>query len=591
MAKGDYLSSNSWISFPFKQDQDIPEEIRRLFVDAEVSATTHNVSLTAVVYSISTGILQFVVGGNSYSTSVSANGVYQVVRGYGSSFVIDMSYLNTLDNYSFSGNIELESSCIDVDSTCIESIELFYGDGSPLNKVVKGDVILEVGYNTELEDGEDDENTITLSASPGSGLGIYPCPEDCKSEDIDTDGHSLVTDNGNAVITGDGCYEVTAKNGIIQIHGKCVACCQCQDFVDIVLELKKIAGKLADTNKEITGKKTNLYFDYIDRFALDFNNPALDIQIDITPSAAIAALSMREDPPTGFDDMEPFRVTCMITNMCGLPCFLCTPDKWDIQTVFHVFPTYVRLHSNPHGPDTMSPDEQLNFGIDAGISGPGGILLNGYCVDTTIDIYDTRKNAMGYLTSSSCRGPARRVKRKDGTEETRYDYIDPRLPYYTNEQLQVEETIDKLKDLALRDLNTGVNPSYTITDSIGITDALIPNLPDKGWPGFLMPAGYTLTITNTYLISVPEQIKHKKYKLFSHFYGDIYCPLVAYSFAYNSARPTRGDWEEVDDGYKVTWTWKETDLFSSKINPSRIRRPVYAFKVYDIDSGEYDIRL
>lgn len=124
---------------------------------------------------------------------------------------------------------------------------------------VSGDVVLRTGYNMDidLQDFTDD-NTISLSASAGAGVGRVPCDVAYPDVSVDDGMSGLSPDkDGSIRIEADGCYSVVpmADNGV-RLYGQCTQCCSCEgDYLpaalavnNLIVRMNAIRGRLSEIN-------------------------------------------------------------------------------------------------------------------------------------------------------------------------------------------------------------------------------------------------------------------------------------------------------------------------------------------------------
>lgn len=586
MTSGEYLSSNTGISYPFKQGQDLPDQLIRLFVDASIMAQGHAVTLTQARYLVGSGAFTFKVGNTSYSVSVSRGNTYQVVENAGSSFVIDMEYLDSIGDFDFVGSAAFEESCVVVPAKRVESIEIYNGENDPRNAVVSGDVSFSAGYNAVMSI---DDDLLTIGASPGAGLGSVPCDDTECEDDPDTNGEPLPTDNGNAVITADDCYEITASGSTIQIHGKCVACCQCQDYIDVVGVLKNVAERVQKSKKDITEDKTNTYFDYIHKQALKTGYPDLDIQLDIAPDADIASIAGK-GKLSNANDFYSFRVTCTITNVSGVPCLIMTPsDTWNSSDISSAFPHWIDSRDKTLADGSTAPlkDCMARGLLPLVCYGEGYNVTTSYTISTKTGRDD---NVRGWLAYVRSRGPVIRQLKDD---KSGIAYEQPDTSVYSGSSFinNLKENANAAKttcsEWAIDDLNNGLNPSGMLNYAESMTAVLLRqtqlrnNFDASGvGVGFLAPAGYSFTISWAY--AIPGSIVDELKSIVVTYACYAYAPLIAYNFAYNFAESETKS-RKAKDGTVYSNTWKEGRY---TVDNTRLYRPYFRWAAYDISNGK-----
>lgn len=581
MTVGEYLTSNTGISYPFKQDQDIPDNVTRIFADASVSATTGS-SVSDISYDLGTDIFRFKIGGKEFRTMVSGKHGFGVVGTNSDRVVLDFDFLGGLGSFEFERPIILEDSCVDRGISNITSIEIYNGENDPRNAIVSGDVLIENGYNIDMALNSEDR-TIQINSDAGAGLGSVPCDDSECEDDPDTAGTRLPEENGNAVIAGDGCYEITAKDDTVKIHGKCVACCQCQMYVDVVNELKAIAHEVVES-KDRTNENTNLYFNTIEKASADSGRAEVDIQLDVSPDATILhkASVKSYDDDVEFNDFQAFRVTCTVTNLSGLPCVITTPDLWSGSEYSKAFsgkvPSTVRSRS---GIILSDPKDYMECGIAPFLSGSTALSLGRAYIPSRTYYYDHKlsnvDNENGWTISLRSRGPAMRIF-GDGSDVKYYE-VKPlsQSPYEGKLSANFESAKSALSDAALRDLNKGVNPSSVLDYAYSLTHTYAEGL------GFEMPAGYSYTTTGVY--ALPGDALENVRWVGATFSCAIFCPVLAYSLAYNHARPSTSVTKKGND-YVVNTTWEHGPYEDAAISMTRLARKYHRSIGYNIVDGK-----
>lgn len=576
MPVGEYLTSNTSIAYPFRDGQNAPEWLLRLFVDASIASNSHVSRLTFAEYSSSTGLFSFEVDGKTFQTSV----VLETGKPFGkvedgmSSFILDMQYLDTLPASSYNGSIEFEPACVFVDSDGISSFLVYDGTdgtGDPV-ATLSGDVSLLCGYNISLSQG-DDESSLSITAKPGAGLGVVPCQEKCE-EDPDTNGQPLVTDDGHAVITGDGCYEVTAEGDTIQLHGKCVACCQCQSYVDVVEDLKEIASDVKNEKDRITVDQTEKYFGLLKSFAMDGGKLEMDVQVDISPDTATAeAASRGEKSLITEHDVSYFRVTCTVTNLSGVPCSVTVPDTWQAGDYGTNGIHYISGYDE-NGALVTDPSQLLCNGIQVTVAssfstkGDSAVPSSG---NFTINPTNPRNSAGGWLVYSRVRGP--RIRKVNNRDQRTYQDIVLQTSS-TWKTSNSEETVwDMVTTRVLNDLNNGENPSQLLAYAEELTHEYANG-------GFIMPAGYSFTITNVYALH--SSTFSTKNGISALFRGYAFAPMLLYSSAYNRARPET-HLKTTSDGVEYCTTW---NLEGEKLVPGNAKKTFWGGCTYRYDNNK-----
>lgn len=580
MRQDEYLTSNTEIAFPFRDGQEIPDNVRRLFVDARISGSYTEASLAYVKYDAGLSKLTFRLHGDdtiyecgtAYGDTRTAYGKVEDAE-TGNAFVVDLWHLQGVGSFEHDFEnggqcVLFEPSCVDEDAGSVESLTVYEEeDGVLTARTVDGNVLLKSGYNVELSA---DVDSIAIEAGPGLGLGTVPCDE-C-AQDADTDGHPLPTDDGHAVIAGDECYEVVVRGLVhgqdeedeesdepvdsgedlgyssefntIQIVGKCVACCQCQQFVDVVNVLKEVAQRVVDAKNEITGARTSDYNGLVEDLDKKIGSPEVDIQIDISPDSAVleyaTAKQDGQDVPSLANTQNTvyFRVTCVVTNLSGVPCAIGVSDG-----------------GKGNGLSVSLGSNKIN---NAGSS-------NG--------------DVGGWLVYSKIRGT--QFRKEDGqTGDTNVDYTDigsMKTASWTDGDAAL--AWDALSKKALSDLHAGLNKSAMTEQT---KDMQLSNQYTKG-AGFMMAPGYSFSITNLYAVFASNLPASKTVQ--AQFSCNLFAPMLLYAKAYNTAKPTTEILESTDGGHytKTTWTLPEAGIDASGTS----LRTMSASMSYDFGNNSY----
>lgn len=285
-----YLTSNSNSPWPFDEDDpSFSSRVAKLFADASITVypwESDDVFVKNVVISGS-GTFRFTVSKTSYSGQVTEAVHYGTVdrekpyfvtsSGNGftvwSSFVLD-SFQVLQGGPSIFGSFKLSKSCIYARAPRVRSFTLINGDVA--SDKISGDVKFIAGNNMYV--GNDlsqamsmypsllgaDKGGIVLSAIPGAGAGRVPCAfdvdcgEDEGKDNLDSndmDGTLVPDAQGDVVIEGDGCYQISPDPFLnrISITGRCTACCQCDDYVDIGNRLGKESRTLSSVYGRLMG--------------------------------------------------------------------------------------------------------------------------------------------------------------------------------------------------------------------------------------------------------------------------------------------------------------------------------------------------
>ena len=568
----EYRTSNTCIAYPFKQGQQIPADVVELFVDACIHAPSYNVALTNARYSITTGEFYFVVDGKEYSLNAYAYGdaAFAEVEDDNSVFVVDLFRLNASAGFEFEGSAIFEESCVFVESDSVESVEIYNGTdgtGTP-DAILTGDVLLLCGNNIDSVKSTD-SNGIKLVAEPGLGLGKVPCDDTCSEEDENTNGSPLHTDeSGNAVLTGDGCYEITQNDSIIQIHGKCAACCQCADFIDIVGKLKDIALRVKRV-KDVENEHSKTYFDVVHSFGNLKCKPEFDLQISIQPDARISSEVYSKSRTLNLSGNSYFKVSCNVTNLCGVPALITVPDLWASGEYGKTGMLYISGRIKANGPMTSNPADLLSNGIQVVVSSvPSAPLSFGYTISPT-SAASRVNNPLGFVVYSETRG-----------RSTKDNSINPSIgltsPAGWKDRVDTKSDWDYWSSLAIKDLNAGKNPTETMaTGRVGFS---------SGGSGFEMPAGYSFNITNMY--GIPSTKMKKDTVICAIFRAYVYAGSLGYAKAYNWALPTTSSYKNGSDTViKNTWSLNDS-VFAKGYEGADLRVPIWCGIAYYVGTGE-----
>lgn len=587
MAGLDYLTSNTRISYPFRQGQDVPDDVKRLFVDAVIQADSYDVTLTSVSFNVSDCVLRFTVGGKEFKAVSTDFSGFGVVGDAHTKFVIDFGLLYSVASIDFKGYVLFEPMCVDTGCDRVTSIELYNGPDDPRNAIITGDIVLDIGYNIENEVMES-QNALRINAGAGNGLGAVPCTTDCE-KDPDTLGEPLPHENGNAVISADGCYDIVAKGNKLQIRGKCVACCQCQMYIDILDDLKIIASRIKDI-KTKTDDTTGVYFSAVEKMSLASGKAELDIQMNVSADATIMGRSnMRASSYEEYSDFQAFKVTCTVTNVSGVPCLLATPDGWD--SFGKMFPGRATSFKLYDGSTLTEPKHFCQNGLVALSSTVANgnkfpVHLGAFTIPTP-DYYNDQASTqpstteLGWINSSRVLTTTRR------TTSDKIDFTSPITitsgDYASRLESSIEQAKSTLSAFAIQDLNKGVNPSYVLD----YADYLTGVAGAEGL-GYFMRAGESITITNVYVIP-GDQISSNVVWLGAHFICAVYCPVLAYTIAYNLARPVT-NYKTSSKGLEVETTWDHGEYEDAAITKTRLSRFYYVTAGYNIPTGKISIQ-
>lgn len=259
---GEYLTSNTAIAYPFAEDapalgQDaFPVSV---FVDALITVPYELAGLPAYLRAYS-------VDGSAVFSIGSADEVWVTVAaapqagpwttaeasdpitGVTAAVVFDSQALAAFIAGSpapaeLGTTLPFEASVVSVDSAKVLSLGLYNEGPAGSYTPVTGDVTLKGGYNVSLalSDG-----AVEIAAAAGAGIGQAPCQEPYEAEPGAPLG--VTPAKGNIQIVGDDCFEIIPlpSQGSFLVQGRCVACCTCDDYVDMHAFVADIAHRLND---------------------------------------------------------------------------------------------------------------------------------------------------------------------------------------------------------------------------------------------------------------------------------------------------------------------------------------------------------
>ena len=272
-----YLNENSLINYPLAQDQDVPEIVRRLIVDAGITfcmpfyctPVLKSVEITLSDVVITLGSLEsldpfatitaadlrfYSVGGHWNTARVlgdcgeepSGTGENQYYLSPTICVVVDENVIDETraDGYSWNGSLLFDPHVISYEPLRFEKLilENYQKDPIEIYPTSYRQIWFKGGHNVAI--GPTDDG-IVISANPGSGEGKVPC--ECEEDT----GNGL---SGNVQVVGDGCLSIEpspADSHTLIIHDSCVACCQCSQYVDKVDTLRGLANELSGVGASI----------------------------------------------------------------------------------------------------------------------------------------------------------------------------------------------------------------------------------------------------------------------------------------------------------------------------------------------------
>ena len=291
MVKEGYLTSNANSAWPFDEnDPSFDLDVACLFADASVTVYPWE-DEKVVVKNVKTekgGKFSFKVSkteskGGSVETecsgTVDPNKPYILVQPDAwCSFVLDSFQVLQRSRLNKIGPFPLSRSCLYARAKRVESFTLINGEIA--SQKITGDVKFVAGTNMYV--GNDlsqasyayssavasDKNGIVLSAVAGAGAGRVPCDPSNDVECTGITGNVIPDAQGDVVIEGDGCYQISPcpERNSVRIVGRCTACCQCKDYVDI-------GNRLAGQSQTLSGVYARLMSDTTtyNQYATKFN--------------------------------------------------------------------------------------------------------------------------------------------------------------------------------------------------------------------------------------------------------------------------------------------------------------------------------
>jgi hypothetical protein len=291
----EYLNSNTAIAFPFCENatglkrsvDDLFAMPLDVFVDAAFEvphdfAATKRLYLMGCYYVDADTLLASIGDGTSAVVDVTivAAGVFTaataVDNGVTARLVVDSvalrTYLAAMESpIAYGTSLPFEPGTQAVINPQVLSFAL-YNNGPlqpPEEGTLSGDVRILSGYNVgvNIDVIEDDTVPIDINALPGLGLGTLPCTEaDPPFTNVPP---GMVPNKGNIrfVPGEEGCYVVVVNptSNLIQIQGRCQACCTCEDMTDMLGVLNVIGTRILAVQTLLNSGRAT-YEDGVTRF-------------------------------------------------------------------------------------------------------------------------------------------------------------------------------------------------------------------------------------------------------------------------------------------------------------------------------------
>lgn len=551
MIADEFTTSNCGIAYPFRDGEDIPDGMKVMFVDAALAFDDFDTVMESFTRDSENGKTSFTIGGESFEvmdSDINPDSDFHVLKKGMSDIVLNSKAVLASPSFSYAEPVHFEASCFFPEYTGVTSIEIFNGGdgtGDP-DAILTGDCEFLAGYNSSLSDEDDtaDEgeagSSITISFGVGDGLGTVPCTDECPENPLAA-GSPLTTKDGHTLIVGDGCYEISQKLDTITIHGKCVACCQCQDYFDKVLELKNLADDINSIKERVVDTHEKSYYSLIDLFELDRGDPMLDIQMDIVPDADMALLASKDNMVSYMAEPGYFRIICKVTNTTGVPCFVAAPDN---QTDEYAASTLNGIKIDVYDYDQTSVSSTLSPKSDAlstNVSGQARYnSKTGESVKPTINL----KASKGY-----------------------------------SERIDIAKVSAELMNKALKDLvdGTPVSKAKMLKETAKLSQDV----------GYLLSPGQSFTINTLYKVDNQTISTSGGVKVTVNLL--MYAPMAIYASAYNRARPVTNVFQEEDDSYSISTEFslsKEYGIGYTEEDVKRACKTVTATLFYDLKTGE-----
>lgn len=324
----EYRTSNSLIAYPLSENHNIPKWITDSIVDAVFHQAGDSVP---VLKSFSfdeeeVSIVVTIDGEDTTFETDDVSGKYKEIRKDLSTILLCTEKLRGHgSNELTDANYPFDVSSIDEVSKNVTSIRVYNKPiydpaGTKRNPdfTVVGNVSVFGGYNMNLVQSG---NGIKFSAIPGGGKGKVPCEEECE----ETDAPRNFTAE-HLLITADKCIDVIPdyENESIRLVGKCVACCQCDEYAEKVEKLQEVKIKILSEKNRLVYTQGSLQAQY-SKGVRTFNQGLSAQQEDPSEWVAIS-VSGTKASPDGYDLPEDkikgsynrIRLHVSITNTSNL---------------------------------------------------------------------------------------------------------------------------------------------------------------------------------------------------------------------------------------------------------------------------------
>lgn len=302
----EYLSSNSNTRWPFSETERLSPSClvgTTFFADGTaILSQADGVSARVVVSSLQLSRdsldeiprLQFVVkklseagvelGSGSVDLAFQGSDAeYEAISGGWYSFVIDrrhvLDVMKSDPEYKADGDLPLDPACVQFSQKNVSSLSLYNKSASgawvPVKLGISGDVSITSGTNMSIgtetssikgrafstavsaagSDNYSPSSLLVLNAVPGHGKGRIPCKEE--DECSGTTGNVIPDQDGDILISSDGCYAVSGFYNKLYLTGLCRPCCDCLDYENVAVELEFLSRELDEDLDTVDHVVTN----------------------------------------------------------------------------------------------------------------------------------------------------------------------------------------------------------------------------------------------------------------------------------------------------------------------------------------------
>jgi len=209
--------------------------------------------------------------------------------------VINKAYLDALANNDWTSQaLPLVNHCQEFAQNKVNSLIVGVDQ-------LAGDILFDAGYNTTLSDvakdapfTDDSRPIITISVSPGTGLGRRP--SECNSSDNTVvrtiNGVPANADLGDFVVETDGCHylytDTSATSPNFVVHNACTSCLDCTDTLNTYCVMRGVWTN-AQTIRTRLCESLLVYSDYLTllkRFICELNKTKVAVSVEQTDDEA-----------------------------------------------------------------------------------------------------------------------------------------------------------------------------------------------------------------------------------------------------------------------------------------------------------------